>query len=315
MFTSQINKINKFIREKKYYTFIIVPQKADKVKKYRFSHIQVLLILSVVGILLLSSLAMMFSFIGFQLEKAELNRLRKENRKMSEDLVMLNSQMEDLKDHLDKIRQFDEKLRIITNITEFTEGEEMFGVGGPLPEGGESVTELDKRRDNLIKEMKIDLDQLEEESKLQEESLQELLSFLEDQKNLLASTPSIWPSRGFITSGFGYRRSPYTKTLRMHEGIDIANRSGTPIYAPADGIVIFAGIEGGYGKFLAVDHGYGIVTRYGHLDTILVKEGERVNRNTKLGNIGCSGRCTGPHLHYEVRVNGVPVNPRNYILN
>jgi murein DD-endopeptidase MepM/ murein hydrolase activator NlpD len=191
----------------------------------------------------------------------------------------------------------------------------MFGVGGPLPEEGESVTDVDKYTKSLMREISVDLDKLQEESKLREESIQELLSFLEDQKNILASTPSIWPARGFITSGFGYRRSPYTKTLRMHEGLDIANKVGTPIIAPADGIVVFAGIEGGYGKLLAIDHGYGITTRYGHLDSILVKEGDKIKRGKKIGTIGHTGLTTGPHVHYEVRVNGVPVNPKNYILN
>jgi murein DD-endopeptidase MepM/ murein hydrolase activator NlpD len=302
-------------KKKKYYTLIIVPQKADRVRKFKISDITLYILASIAFLTIIASGFMLFNYLDVRFKVSELNSLREENRVQKDQIREFASKLEDLNDQMEKIRQFDEKLRIITNMGEHIQGEEMFGVGGPSFEGEESVTELDKRHESLIREIKVDLERLQEESKLQEESLQELLSFLEDQKNLLASTPSIWPARGFVTSGFGYRRSPYTKTLRMHEGIDIANKTGTPIYASADGVVIFTGIEGGYGKLLTIDHGYGVMTRYGHLHTILAKEGDKVKRGDKIGTIGCTGRCTGPHLHYEVRVNNVPVNPRNYILN
>jgi murein DD-endopeptidase MepM/ murein hydrolase activator NlpD len=302
-------------KKRRYYTLIIVPQKADRVKKFKISNISLIVIAIFLFFALVTSGFMLYNYLDVRLKVAELNKLREENRTQKDQIHEFASKLEDLNAQMEKIRQFDEKLRVITNIGEFTEGEEMFGIGGPFLEGEESVTELDKRHESLIREIRVDLERLQEESMLQEESLHELLSFLEDQKNLLASTPSIWPARGFITSGFGYRRSPYTKTLRMHEGLDIANKVGTPVYASADGIVVFTGIEGGYGKMLAIDHGYGITTRYGHLNSILVKEGDRIKRGDKIGMIGCTGRCTGPHLHYEVRVNNVPVNPKNYILN
>lgn len=302
-------------KKKKYYTLIIVPQKADRVRKFKMSDLSLYILASFALLTIIASGFMLYNYLDVRFKVSELNSLREENRIQKDQIREFASKLEDLNDQMEKIRQFDEKLRIITNMGDLTQGEEMFGIGGPFNEGEESVTELDKRHESLIREIKVDLERLQEESKLQEESLQELLSFLEDQKNLLASTPSIWPSRGFITSGFGFRRSPYTKTLRMHEGLDIANKSGTPVYATADGIIIFAGIEGGYGKLLTIDHGYGVMTRYGHLHSILVKEGDKVKRGDKIGAVGCTGRCTGPHLHYEVRVNNVPVNPKNYILN
>jgi murein DD-endopeptidase MepM/ murein hydrolase activator NlpD len=101
----------------------------------------------------------------------------------------------------------------------------------------------------------------------------------------------------------------------MHKGLDFAAMIGTPIYAPADGVVSYAGREGGYGKIVSIDHGYGIVTRYAHNSRLLVKTGERVKRWQKIAEVGSTGRSSGPHLHYEVRVNGVPVDPENYILS
>ena len=131
---------------------------------------------------------------------------------------------------------------------------------------------------------------------------------------MLASTPSIWPTRGWVTSDFGTRIDPYTAERKMHEGLDIATPIGQPVYAPSDGTVVFAGTEGGYGKVLVIDHGYGVKTRYGHLSEILVHLGDRVGRGDKVALVGNTGRSTGPHLHYEVRVNGVPENPRKFIL-
>lgn len=161
----------------------------------------------------------------------------------------------------------------------------------------------------------MELDRLHKESMLREMSLNELTIYLEGEQDYINSTPSIWPTRGFVTSGFGYRRDPFTRCIKMHEGIDIANKVGTLVYTGADGLIVFAGIESGYGMLITIEHGYGMATRYGHLDTILVHEGDRVKKGDKIGTIGCSGRCTGSHLHYEVRINSVPVNPQSYIVN
>jgi murein DD-endopeptidase MepM/ murein hydrolase activator NlpD len=130
----------------------------------------------------------------------------------------------------------------------------------------------------------------------------------------LASVPATWPARGWVTSDFGQRLDPYTAERLMHTGLDIAAEHGKPVYAPSDGTVVFAGPEGTYGNVMVIDHGYGIKSRYGHLAKILVKPGDRVKRGQEIAAIGNTGRSTGPHLHYEVRVNGLPQNPRKFIL-
>ncbi|MEK7828495.1 MAG: M23 family metallopeptidase, partial [Deltaproteobacteria bacterium] len=114
---------------------------------------------------------------------------------------------------------------------------------------------------------------------------------------------------------FGYRISPFTGLRQMHEGLDIANAVGTPVFAPADGIVSKVDRENGLGKTISINHGYGIVTRYGHFSDIYVHVGKRVKRGEKVAAVGNTGRSTGPHLHYEVLVNGINVNPEKYILN
>jgi murein DD-endopeptidase MepM/ murein hydrolase activator NlpD len=117
-----------------------------------------------------------------------------------------------------------------------------------------------------------------------------------------------------VTSDFGFRLDPFTAERKSHEGLDIANAAGTGVVAPADGVVVYAAAENGYGNVLVLDHGFGIKTRYGHLSKIEVRLGDRIKRGQLIASIGNTGRSTGPHLHYEVRVNGVPENPRKFIL-
>lgn len=143
----------------------------------------------------------------------------------------------------------------------------------------------------------------------------ELDQFLLNKDSILKSTPSIMPAIGNLTSAYGPRLSPYAGRIKMHEGIDIGAPSGTPIVAPADGVVTFSGAKPGFGNFIQIIHGYGVETIFGHMSSLHVKKGEKIVRGTKIATVGNTGYSTGPHLHYEVRVNGTPVDPIYYILN
>jgi murein DD-endopeptidase MepM/ murein hydrolase activator NlpD len=158
------------------------------------------------------------------------------------------------------------------------------------------------------------LDLLNEEIITGDQVKHKLFQYLEDQKVLLASTPSIWPTKGWLSSRFGYRISPFTERKEMHKGIDISSRLGTPVIAPADGVVISSGRNGSFGKMVSIRHGNGFLTKYAHLQKILVKKGQAVKRGEKIGLVGKTGRSTGPHLHYEVHLKGVPLNPLRYIV-
>lgn len=135
-----------------------------------------------------------------------------------------------------------------------------------------------------------------------------------ENENILLSTPSIWPVRGWLSSYFGKRIDPFTQAEKFHEGLDIANNVGLPIKVTANGVVIFSGERGGYGNVIIVKHNYSLETRYAHLQSSIVSVGQRVKKGELIGYLGNSGRSSGPHLHYEVRKNGIPVNPMNYIL-
>lgn len=154
------------------------------------------------------------------------------------------------------------------------------------------------------------------ESKLRAESLVDLLKDMQDYREKLACKPATWPirsSKQHITSRFGRRRDPFTGKPDYHSGIDIGGQRGTPILATGKGKVIFAGRDGYYGNVVRIDHGYGYVTVYAHLTKTTVKEGDRVTRGEQVGTLGSTGRSTGNHVHYEVKVNGKAVNPDDYL--
>lgn len=148
----------------------------------------------------------------------------------------------------------------------------------------------------------------------QSNALQKLLFSMQKKHHLFSSIPLGKPVQGWLASGYGKRISPFTGQRTMHYGIDIAARVGTPIYAPADGVVIFSGRKSGFGRFLMIAHDHGIVTKYGHNAELLVKTGDSVERGDAIAAVGRTGRTTGPHLHYEVWVNGQPKDPSKFLL-
>ncbi|MBI4478000.1 MAG: peptidoglycan DD-metalloendopeptidase family protein [Acidobacteria bacterium] len=132
---------------------------------------------------------------------------------------------------------------------------------------------------------------------------------VERREAMLASTPSIWPAYGWLSGGFGRRRDPFTGGVDFHQGLDISTDKGKPVYATADGLVETAAYSGAYGNLVAVNHGFGVVTRYGHLSRFAVRSGQPVRRGSVVGYVGSTGRATGTHLHYEVLLNGRFLNP------
>lgn len=146
-----------------------------------------------------------------------------------------------------------------------------------------------------------------------EAGLKDISITLSQWQNREAGNPSIWPTEGRVTSGYGYRRSPFGMRREFHNGLDIAAASGTPVYVTADGEVTMASYNGSYGRMVEIDHGRGIRTSYSHLSKYVVQDGDRVYKGQLIAYVGSTGRSTGPHLHYEVLLNGVPVNPTNYL--
>jgi murein DD-endopeptidase MepM/ murein hydrolase activator NlpD len=243
---------------------------------------------------------------------AEIEHQRKQIQSFAKEITTL-------KEKLLTLNEFESQIRIIANLDKSDEDENLFGIGGSIPEDLEANVPLKQKHNSLMREMHDQIDQIEMAAASQRSGFESLLKSLEDQQNLLASTPTIRPisprADSWITSSFGKRISPFTKKKEMHKGYDIAANKGTPILSTADGVVTFVGNRGLYGKMVIVDHGHGIITRYGHCSKVLKKRGEKVSRWDTIALVGNTGRSTGPHVHYEVLLNGVPVNPEKYILN
>ncbi|EPR45001.1 Peptidase M23 [Desulfococcus multivorans DSM 2059] len=225
------------------------------------------------------------------------------------------SEINGLKDKLVALSQFGKKVRTIANLGPEEETENLFGVGGSAPADLDPFLDLKVKHNSLMRKMHEQVRHLNQEAEIQKAEFETLMGALEERQNLLARTPSIYPVKGTMTSVFGSRKSPFTGESEFHKGVDIAAKSGTVVVAPADGRITMAEYNGSYGKMMVIDHGYGVLTRYAHLSRFLKEKGDKVKRGEKIARIGNTGRSTGPHLHYEVRLNGMPVDPQNYFMN
>lgn len=298
------------------FTLIVVPDRHAEVKRFRLKKqwiFQALATLSVLGLLALGMTSHYFTVVA---EAHENPGLRDENLKLKNELAMIREQLEHIGSTLDRVERFDQKLRAMTLLSDPQRNLAM-GPTAPLPMQASGDQNQFVRSKSLESPAALaqKLDKVSAEATRQEQSLQELQAYFLDQKSMLGSVPSVWPVRGWVTSDFGSRLDPYTSERVMHSGLDISGAHGKEIIAPSDGTVVFAAVEGGYGNVLVIDHGYGVKTRFGHLATIGVKPGEKVKRGQIIAQMGNTGRSTGPHLHYEVRVNGIAQNPRKFILD
>jgi len=244
-----------------------------------------------------------------------LAKLENECDQKEKHFVYFAQRIQQMAQKMGDLSEFDRKLRVMVNLEEDVDNLELQGIGGSDPAVLDPQKIIGKTHRELAELMHRSLDNLDSEVALAEQDKAELHKFLESQKMLLASTPSIWPARGWMSSRFGYRMSPFTGEKEFHNGVDIATRMGAPVVATADGIVSQITRDRGYGNMLTVKHGHGIMTRYAHLQKSLVKKGLHVKRGETIALVGNSGRSTGPHIHYEVLLNKVRVNPLQYILN
>ena len=263
-----------------------------------------------------SSFYFVQQYSKLQGSETELVKLRRDAKIRKIQVEKFAQQVKNFETEMVRLERFEKKLRVITALENSPRSiEKNWGVGGPYGFSTNSfTTAMGWGAANMVERLSNGLDHLGKQAKIQSISFQELDNFFKNQKSLLSSTPSIWPTRGWVTSGFGFRKSPFTGLREKHEGWDIAARNGAPVRTTADGVVVVEGREYGYGNLVEIDHGYGLVTRYGHNSKHFVKVGDRVKRGQVVTLVGNTGRSTGPHLHYEVLLNGVPVNPKNYIL-
>lgn len=302
-------------KKKRYYALWFISDRGRKVKKLRFSEKTLKIVVGIFSAIMVLSLTFTALFFLNISRITGYGRALEQEAKYRSLLEKLLANVEEAYKYLNELKEFERKVRITANIDPYgKEKEEIaLGTGGLVLWGGDESNVGVK--DLLAIKLQSEIDTLRSMIKEEKESFAQLLEEIEERREYMRHLPLIWPVRGWVTSEFGYRYSPIKNEYAFHQGIDIATRMGAPVVAPADGTVIFAGWEPGYGMVVIVDHGYGVVTRYAHLSNFYVKVGDTVNRGEVIGAVGNTGITTGPHLHYEVLVRGVPVNPRDYMID
>ncbi len=252
----------------------------------------------------------LFSFkIYSSYKKMELTaaRLTEEKKWREEQLKFLEEQVEELRTSLDELTGFNTELQELIGL------ESDQGVGGfetPRINHKYYNSLLKSREEELIRDLWLDIQYARSRKKNEWEVNDALKKYFTKKSDFISSLPFGRPIKGgWISSGYGSRKDPFTGELRMHTGLDLSNSLNAPVFATAEGSVIFAEWDGDYGKTIKIDHGFGFITYYAHLNKLSVKEGARVKRYDMIGLLGNTGRSTGPHLHYEIRIEGRPVNP------
>lgn len=307
---------------RKHYTVLVIDDKGSPVRETLISK-RLIWMVSLMAIITVSAIGFgAYQYSRLYRNAAEnvqiRNQLTEQQLSLEAQRRQINSfaqNINELKSNLVNLSQFEQKIRILANLEHKKDQASLFSVGGSMPDDLETNGSLKEDHDRLMRQMHEQIGQINQGAVVQQQSFETLLTSLKDKRNLLAATPSLRPTTGWISSDFGYRVSPFTGRREFHKGLDIANREGTPIIAPADGVITYADNRWLIGNMITIDHGYGMLTRFGHLEKILKKKGDRVKRGETIAMMGNTGRSTGPHLHYEVRLNGVPVDPMKYILD
>lgn len=292
-------------------TFLMVP---DSDGEFRQLDLKVWMLWSLLGLIILivgASLYLASVYLGDQVNRSELEQLRAENEQLAEKFEQLRWNLSETESRYSDLVQKEVYLRSIFGLPEINPDERQLGIGGPVMVDPASLSPTNQ----LAYSSEAEVDRLLRLSRFELEKFDEAENALMNLEDRLDHTPSIWPTKGWNSRGYGMKYDPFTGYEQFHRGIDIANHTGTAIIAPADGKIKEVGTYGGMGKMIVVDHGYGFMTRYGHLSSIDVKRGQKIARGDVIGKMGSTGYSTGPHLHYEVWRNGKVMDPRKFILN
>lgn len=293
----------------KQHTLIFVPHARAKFRKWRFSTSQALVVIAPLALVTIGGIVAIGLWLSASFDRQQLDQIEQENAELRSVNSRFETSIHDLESKLQDYQARIHKLAIVAGVSDLTPTTEP-GLGGvdrqpmraPGAEGG-----TDPRFGNL--------EQLAGQAQSIEQSMSLLQQSFDDRRLRLSNMPTIAPVKGIVTSGFGNRRDPFTGRLSFHEGLDIVAPTGKEVHATGDGIVTKAGMESGYGRVVYVSHGFGVTSVFGHLSGFKVEQGQKVKRGQVVGFVGSSGRSTGNHLHYEVRLDGQSTNPQAYILD
>lgn len=296
-------------------TLIVLSSANRKIRQFMISpHSIALFSALILAVLLLGGYGL-YRYMASKDALQQVKALKRVNQVQQQKIQTIALELDELRERLARLQELDKKIRVIADLEHKGVEGQSPGMGGVSPEEGVLQSLKQERKDRWVKRLRQEVERFRDLASQQETSLEALVEQLRGRRDLLARTPSIWPTQGWLTCGFGYRQSPFTGLREFHRGVDVSAKPGTPVIAPADGVVVEAGNDPDYGNIVRLDHGLGYKTFYAHLSETVVKKGQRVHRGQMIGNVGNTGRSTGPHLHYEVHLNGTAMNPLRYVLN
>jgi murein DD-endopeptidase MepM/ murein hydrolase activator NlpD len=297
---------------------MLVPHDNEQVRSFNVTSKGVRTVVStaLIATVLLGTFSI--AFFVKQSEHVRAAGLRHENELLAAEVNGMREQMEELNRSITVLSEKDEKFRTIAGLPEIDDDVRRVGIGGPGTElaGSGALSRVNPVVGSKVESASQDLGTLSRRAQLLQSSMDDAILQLQRNRERLASTPTIAPAHGHLSSLFSNSRyHPVLRISRPHKGIDIAAKVGEPILAAGGGRVTFSGWKsGGYGNTVEIDHGYGYVTRYAHASRVLVRAGQTVSRGDVIAEVGATGLVSGPHLHYEVEVNGRQVDPLNFII-
>lgn len=307
------------------FTVLVVPERSSQVRRYKIQERTLKRVAAGAAVAFVFLGVLAVNYVHIATQSSQNGVLKDENIMLRARLRLVQEEIARIDNTLQRIDRFATKIRAITQLNDPQRNLAMGPVSADadlrarevLFASGERTEFADELLDSNVAMRLVDsqLDATSTGALQQEQGLRDLAEFFQADSALLATTPSIRPvGSRLLTSGFGPRTDPYTNHEVMHKGADFAADYGSEILAPADGLVIFSGTRGGYGKTLVVDHGFGVQTHYAHLSRFVAEVGAYVRRGQLLAHVGNTGRSTGSHLHYEVRFNGIPQDPLRFVL-
>jgi hypothetical protein len=245
----------------------------------------------------------------------KLAKLENENNILLQKVRTVDGEIDQLSGDIEKLLGENQQYRCIAGLQFLNEDVIEAGIGGMFPVGDPYLFEINSYVAKKLQDQEDQLDALLRKTDLASQSIKDAIENIKSTSDKWIHYPSIKPTKGYISSGFGRRLHPVIKKMQFHSGIDLRTSEGLPILAPANGIVIQSTNRGGFGNTITIDHGYGIQTFFAHCAESFVSEGQAVERGDVIARVGHTGMTTGAHLHYEVHVHGVPKNPQNFILD
>lgn len=296
---------------------VVIPDGGGETRHYRIPLISRHILIGVALLFVALICGAGFSILRMHRAGRLADAIRLENQVLRNELVSMGEQLTRIDGRVSKHIALANESRLLAGLPPYSEEVSRLGVGGTP---GQTSPEIpDGLSSSLARSVAFyhdRLDQFTRQVGFQEQSFVEVRDLLEANREKLNHIPTIIPVDGsrYVSSGFGMRRDPFTGLARHHNGVDLSAARGTPFVSAADGKVVFAGRNGGFGKTIKVDHGNGYLTVYAHADKIFVKVGDEVRRGDLIGHVGDSGRSTGVHLHYEIHKDKIASNPRRYFL-